>query len=275
MSGNATGEAPLHGWRAVLHEVIYEADTPGGKAFDVALFWLILLSVAAVMLESVATVAAGYAPVLRAAEWLFTLVFTVEYVLRLLCVQKPMRYATSFFGIVDLLAILPTYLSLLTPETRFLLVVRIFRLIRVFRVLKLARYVQEGAMLVRALRASRVKILIFLYSVVMLVIVIGAVMYVVEGEANGFTSIPRSVYWAVVTLTTVGYGDIAPATPIGQLLASVVMILGYGIIAVPTGIVTAEMTRLPGPVSTQACPVCSREGHAPDAAYCRFCGGRL
>lgn len=276
MSKDPTIEAPPGGWRAVLHEVIYEADTVAGKVFDVALFWLIILSVAAVMLESIPAVSAVHAPMLRGVEWVVTLVFTVEYVLRLLCVRRPSRYATSFFGIVDLLAILPTYLSLLVPETRFLLVIRVIRLIRVFRVLKLVRYVNESAVLIRALRASRVKILVFLYAVMMLVVVIGAIMYVVEGESHGFTSIPRSIYWAVVTLTTVGYGDVTPATPLGQMLASIVMIMGYGIIAVPTGIVTAEMTRgMPSSVSTQACSTCSRDGHAPDADYCKFCGTKL
>jgi voltage-gated potassium channel len=263
------------GWRGRVHEVIYEADTPTGKAFDIALFWAILLSVAAVMLESVPHIARSYTRPLRAMEWGFTFLFTLEYLLRLISVRQPLRYALSFFGLVDLLAIVPTYLSLILPSTRFLLVIRVLRLLRIFRVLKLARYVYEGGMLAHALRASRIKILVFLYTVLMAVVVVGAVMYVVEGEANGFTSIPVSVYWAIVTMTTVGYGDIAPGTPLGKMLASVVMIMGYGIIAVPTGIVSVELAQVSKRVTTQACPTCSREGHAPDAVFCKYCGGEL
>lgn len=267
----------LVGWRARLHEIIYEVDTPLGKAFDVALIWLIILSVVAVMIESVRGVHPAVRDLLRGAEWVFTLLFTVEYVVRLLCVDRPIRYATSFFGLVDLLAVLPTYLSVLFPQTRFLLVIRILRLLRVFRILKLARYVREASVLVRALRASRVKILVFVYTVLTLVVVVGALMYVVEGAQGEFTSIPRSVYWAIVTLTTVGYGDISPTTVLGQVLASVVMILGYGIIAVPTGIVTMEMVNVArsGPVTSQACQSCGRTGHDTDARFCKFCGGGL
>ncbi len=265
------------GWKDRLHEVIFEADTPAGKAFDVVLLWCILLSVAAVVLESVKGIEAVYGSWLRFAEWGFTILFTIEYVLRLMCVRRPAAYARSFFGVVDLLAILPTYVSLFIPGMQPLLLLRALRLIRVFRVLKLARYVGESQVLMNALRASRVKITVFLVTVLMLVLVIGTLMYLIEGEENGFTSIPKGVYWAVVTMTTVGYGDIAPHTVLGQTLAAGVMILGYGIIAVPTGIVTAEIAFASrgGLVSTQACRSCSAEGHDPDAKFCKFCGEEL
>ncbi len=227
--------------RARLHEVIFESDTPAGRYFDLALIWLILLSVATVVLESVREVRELYGPQLYALEWVFTLLFTVEYFLRLLSVRRPLRYATSFFGIVDLFAIIPTYLSILVPGSQYLLVIRILRLLRVFRLLKLSEYVAEADTLRLALRASRRKISVFISAVVLLVVIIGALMYVIEGEVNGFTSIPRSIYWAIVTLTTVGYGDLSPKTSLGQMLASVVMVIGYGIIAVPTGIVSVEL----------------------------------
>jgi voltage-gated potassium channel len=264
-------------WRKKLHEIIFEADTAAGKAFDVALIVSILLSVVAVMLESVKTIEQSYGSLLRTLEWLLTILFTIEYILRLLCVTRPLQYATSFFGLVDLLAILPTYLSLLLPGSHYLLVIRTLRLLRVFRVLKLVQYVSEAHLLKQALYASRRKIAVFLFTVLTLVIIIGALMYVIEGEAGGFTSIPRSMYWAIVTLTTVGYGDIAPQTGIGQTLAALVMVLGYGIIAVPTGIVTVELSQLytASALSTQACPACAAEGHDVDAIYCKFCGTRL
>ena len=263
-------------WRSRAHAIIFEAETPSGRMFDVLLIWAIMLSVFAVMLDSVEEVAVQWGGALRAAEWVFTVLFTVEYGLRIACVRRPSRYIFSFYGVIDLLAILPTYVGVLFPQTHFFLVIRALRLLRVFRVLKLARYVEASGLLLRALRASRVKILVFMYFVITLVVVIGAVMYVVEGAENGFTSIPRSVYWAIVTLTTVGYGDISPQTALGQMLASLVMILGYGIIAVPTGIVTAELSRdVTREVSTVACPSCSLEGHAPDATYCKHCGSKL
>lgn len=263
-------------WRGQIHAIIFEAETPLGKLFDVLLIWAIILSVLTVMLESVSEVARDWGSVLRVAEWIFTVMFTIEYALRISCVGRPSRYIFSFYGIIDLLAILPTYVGVLFPQTRFLLVIRALRLLRIFRVLKLARYVEASGLLTRALRASRIKILVFLYFVLTLVVVIGAVMYVVEGSENGFTSIPRSVYWAIVTLTTVGYGDISPNTPLGQVLASIVMIMGYGIIAVPTGIVTAEMTRgMSREVSTASCSSCSLDGHADDAVYCKYCGSKL
>lgn len=263
-------------WQQVLHEVIYEADTRSGKIFDVVLIICILLSVIAVLLESVQEIRAEHGSLLIRIEWFFTILFTIEYLLRLVSVGRPVKYASSFFGVVDLLAILPTYLSLLFPGTHYLLVIRALRILRVFRVLKLVPYVRESAMLMQALRASRRKIMIFLYAVLTLVIIIGSIMYMIEGEENGFTSIPRSIYWAIVTLTTVGYGDIAPNTAIGQALAAVVMIMGYAIIAVPTGIVTAELTQVKSKdVSTQACPQCSAEGHDVDALFCKRCGAKL
>jgi voltage-gated potassium channel len=263
-------------WRHKLHEIIFEADTPAGKAFDVTLFVMILLSTLVVILESVASLRLRYGPLFIALEWGFTVLFTVEYLLRLLCVSRPLHYMFSFFGLVDLLAILPTYFSLLVPSSHYLLVIRIVRLLRIFRVLKLGEYLREASLLQQALIASRRKISVFLLTVSLLVIVIGTVMYVVEGERNGFINIPTSIYWAIVTLTTVGYGDLAPKTTLGQLLASVVMLLGYGIIAIPTGIVTLELSRASrGPISTQACPHCGRQGHDYDAGYCKYCGGTL
>jgi voltage-gated potassium channel len=269
-------ERPSTGWRGRLHQVIFEADTPAGRAFDVTLIWLILLSVTAVLLESIREYRLQFGHLLFAAEWIFTLVFTVEYVLRLVAVRRPLRYATSFFGIVDLIAIAPTYLSVLVPGTQYLLVVRILRLLRVFRILKLAEYLTEADVLVRALRASQRKISVFLLTVLTLVVIIGALIYLVEGEENGFTSIPTSIYWAIVTLTTVGYGDLSPQTALGRILASIVMIIGYGIIAVPTGIVTVELAQASRrPVSTQACPSCSAQGHDVDAVHCKYCGAAL
>ena len=212
---------------------------------------------------------------LRAVEWALTAAFTLEYVLRLLAVDRPGRYARSFFGVVDLLAILPTYLSLVQPETQALMVIRAIRLLRVFRILKLTHFLAEGQLLTNALRASRRKITVFLGVIVTVVIIVGALMYVIEGEEHGFTSIPVSMYWAVVTMTTVGYGDIAPRTPLGQFLASLLMILGYGIIAVPTGIVTVELANAGRAVSRQACPSCGAEGHDVDASHCKYCGVHL
>ncbi|HEY1016182.1 MAG TPA: ion transporter [Herpetosiphonaceae bacterium] len=261
-------------WKHQLHEVIFESETRAGKAFDLCLLVTITLSVITVILDSVAGIRTSYGPLLLGLEWGFTLLFSLEYGLRLLSVQQPGRYATSFFGIVDLLALLPSYLSLLIPGTQYLLVIRMVRLLRVFRILKLVEFLHEGRMLQRALVASWRKISVFLVTVLILVIIIGASMYVVEGEAHGFTNIPVSMYWAVVTLTTVGYGDLAPKTGLGQMLASVVMLLGYAIIAIPTGIVTMELTR-PRPLSNQACLVCGREGHDADAAFCKYCGGAL
>ncbi len=267
---------PADSWRARLHEIIFEAETPGGRAFDVALLLAIVLSVIAVCLESVGSIRAQYGGPLRALEWLFTLLFTVEYVLRLLSVGRPWRYALSFYGLVDLLAVAPTYLSLLVAGTQSLIVIRALRLLRIFRILKLAQFVGEARMLHAAMRASSRKIIVFLGTVLTLVLIIGALMYLIEGADNGFTSIPQSVYWAIVTMTTVGYGDVAPQSVPGKVLASAVMILGYGIIAVPTGIVTVEMaSALKHSTRTEACMECGAEGHAVDAVYCKYCGTRL
>ena len=276
-------QAPKTPWRHHLHTVIFEADTPAGKAFDVVLLASILASIAAVMLESVAPVRERYGTALAAAEWIFTILFTIEYVLRLLTVRHPTRYARSFFGVVDLLSVLPTYISLFIPGSHALIVIRGLRLLRVFRVLKMARYVGEGQILLLALRQSRPKITVFLVGVFSVVVIVGSVMYLVEGAANpesGFSSIPAGIYWAIVTMTTVGYGDITPQTVIGKTLASMVMVLGYGIIAVPTGIVSAEIVqaaqkRTGRAVTTRACRACSAEGHDIDATHCKFCGASL
>jgi voltage-gated potassium channel len=267
---------PQRSWREVLFEVIFEADTPAGKWFDIALILCIALSVIAVMLDSVGSVRAKYAGLLLTVEWFFTILFTVEYILRLVCVITPMRYAVSFFGIVDLLAILPTYMSLLIFSSRYLAVVRVLRVLRIFRVLKLGHHTKEATLLKKALLASRRKIIVFLFVVLTLVVIIGSLIYMIEGEENGFTSIPRSVYWAVVTLTTVGYGDISPNTSAGQFLAAIVMILGYSIIAVPTGIVTAQISQAyKGKPTSQVCPKCCAEGHDADAKHCKLCGTKL
>lgn len=270
---------PAGGWRERVHEVIFEADTPIGKAFDVALLVAIAASIVAVMLESVAGIRERFGVELFRVEWAFTILFTIEYLIRLLSVKRPLRYALSFYGIVDLLAIIPTYLELFSfvDETRSLLLIRCLRLLRIFRVFKLARYVGEASELSRALTASRAKIFVFLWTVAMVVLIVGSAMYLIEGPEHGFTSIPKSVYWAIVTMTTVGYGDIAPQTVLGQVLASILMIAGYGIIAVPTGIVSAEMAgiRRDRPVSTQACWACLAEGHRHDATHCFRCGEPL
>lgn len=260
-----------------IYEIIFEADTPLGKLFDVLLLGAIFASVLAVCLDSVESIHSRYPQELVIAEWIFTALFTVELVLRLVTVSKPFGYIFSFYGLVDILAILPSYLSLLLPGTQHLLVIRILRLLRIFRVLKLGRYVSESQILVRAIRNSRAKISVFLFSVLTLVVVIGAAMYLIEGRENGFDSIPRSMYWAIVTLTTVGYGDITPQTVAGQLLSSALMIMGYGIIAIPTGIVTAELTSVarPADMTTRTCPSCMSEGHQSRAQFCFACGGEL
>ncbi|HKJ04541.1 MAG TPA: ion transporter [Geopsychrobacteraceae bacterium] len=263
-------------WRRVLHEVIFEADTPVGKSFDVLLIVCILASVVAVMLDSIGAVRLQFGTLLYGIEWFFTVLFTVEYLMRLACVGRPLKYATSFYGVVDLLAIIPTYLSLMLPGSQYLLVIRILRILRIFRILKLVTYLSEARLLMQALRSSGRKISVFLFTVLTLVVIFGSLMYVIEGPENGFTSIPRSIYWAIVTLTTVGYGQVAPQTPFGQFLASIVMIMGYGIIAVPTGIVTVEMSQaFTRKISTQSCPECSAEGHDVDASHCKFCGSLL
>jgi voltage-gated potassium channel len=272
MAAPSSERRPDEGWRLRLHEVIFEAETRAGRTFDIVLLWAIVLSVVAVMLESVPGIRAEHGELLFTIEWVFTALFTVEYALRLVSVKYPLRYATSFFGVVDLCAILPGYLSLLVPGSHYLLVVRILRVVRVFRIFKLTEHLYEADVLLVAIRASRRKIIVFLTTVVALVVIIGSMMYVIEGEENGFTSIPMSVYWAIVTMTTVGYGDLSPKTAVGMTLASAVMILGYGIIAVPTGIVTAEISRVTRKqVTTQACPGCGAQGHDHDAVYCKYC----
>lgn len=264
-------------WKNKLHEVIFEADTPMGKLFDVILLWAILISVVAVMLETVDFIRLEYGLLLYIIEWTLTGLFTIEYLLRLLAVGKPIKYATSFMGIIDLLSTIPTYIGLFIAGPQYMLVLRTVRLLRVFRILKLRRYVLEAQVLINAIKASMAKITVFIGAVVVLVLIMGTVMYIVEGPDNGFTSIPYSMYWTIVTITTVGYGDIAPQTALGQSIASFVMLLGYGIIAVPTGIVSAELNRAKQfkDISTQACPQCSREGHDKDAKHCKYCGADL
>ena len=263
--------------RQRLHSLIYEHDTPAERAFDVVFMVAIVVSVLVVMLDSVAAVSARWGPALQAAEWAFTVLFTIEYVLRVWAANEPARYARSFFGVVDLLALLPTYLSILFPPGRFLIAFRILRVLRVFRILKLAQYVSEAAVLTSALRASRRKIVVFVSTVIAIVVVVGSLMYLVEGPASGFTSIPQGIYWAIVTLTTVGYGDISPMTALGRFIASVLMVLGYGIIAVPTGIVTLELQRAASgtPTVERTCPRCRLDRHDADAWFCKRCGERL
>lgn len=268
---------PLTGFRRRLYVIIFEADTVAGRRFDIGLVLVILLSIAVVIADSVPSVGREHGLALNALEWFFTLLFSAEYIARLLCVRHPLRYATSFFGIIDLLSVLPTYIALLVPEAYALLDIRILRLLRIFRIFKLTQYVAEYTMLGRALKASARKILVFLATVLMAVLIFGTILYVVEGPANGFTSIPTAMYWAIVTMTTVGYGDITPQTPLGKLIASCMMLLGWGILAVPTGIVTAEMTslRIGRRPTTRTCPACLTEGHEPEAKFCDNCGAKL
>lgn len=261
--------------RELCRLIIFEADTPAGKAFDVALIVSIASSVLAVCLDSVPYLHARFQGSFNLIEWTFTILFTIEYFLRLWSVRSPTYYARSFYGIVDLAAILPTYLSLFYTGAEFLVVVRLLRVLRIFRILKLVHYLEGSRIIMRALRASRPKIVVFVSAIFVLVTIIGSLMYLIEGEAGGFTSIPMGIYWAIVTLTTVGYGDLAPNTPLGKLLASIVMIMGYGIIAVPTGIVTAEFTRRETSTTTRSCPNCSAEAHLDIAEHCYRCGHAL
>lgn len=266
------------GWRSKIHEIIYEADTPIGKWFDIVLFLLIIISVILVMLESVKEVDVEYHKVLLIFEWIITIFFTVEYIARIISIKKPFKYIFSFYGIIDFISTIPLYISYIFAGSQVLLAVRALRLLRVFRILKLVQFLGEASQLKRALRASRAKIVVFIYVVLILSVIMGTIMYLVESDESGFTSIPRSIYWAIVTLTTVGYGDIAPVTSLGQLIATMVMILGYGIIAVPTGIVTAEFTKQEKSkvdTNTQACPTCSSEGHKDRAIHCYNCGSAL
>ena len=269
---------PVH-WRERAHSVIFESDSTAGRRFDLWLIGLILLSVLVVMADSVQGLHNRYSLTFSVLEWLFTLCFTLEYLARLFCHPQPLRYATSFFGVVDLVSVLPTYLALVVPEVHALIDVRVLRLLRVFRVLKLAAYVTEYQSLLGALAASRRKIMVFLSAVLMVVLVLGTVMYVVEGPANGYPNIPTSVYWAITTMTTVGFGDITPKTDLGRLISSVMMLLGWGTLAVPTGIVTAEMAvRRQQPEHGSPlcrCPACHSEGHRTDARHCYACGAAL
>lgn len=269
---------PKHDWRHKLYEIIYEADTPAGKWFDVILLWVILLSIMLVMFESVEEINAKYQVFFNVAEWAITVLFTIEYIARIITVRRPLSYIFSFYGIIDLLSTLPKYLSLFLVGTQVLVVFRALRLLRVFRILKMHQYVGESQKLLNALRASRTKIFVFFFTILIICVVLGTIMYLVEERESGFTSIPKSIYWSIVTLTTVGYGDIAPVSVAGQFIASFIMILGYAIIAIPTGIVTSELTR--GKVDSelfdaQSCPNCLAERHPYKARYCYRCSAEL
>jgi voltage-gated potassium channel len=268
---------PLSPWREKVHEIIFEADTPIGKLFDVCLIIAIIASVIAVMLDSVEAINQQYGQWLFYIEWFFTVLFSIEYLLRLLSVRKPLLYAKSFFGLVDLLSILPSYIALFFAGAQTMMVIRGLRVLRIFRIFKLGEYLGEAHALIKAMRASQPKIAVFLYTVFIFVVIFGSAMYIVEGKEHGFTSIPTSIYWAIVTLTTVGYGDLAPQTPLGQMIASTVMIMGYAIIAVPTGIYSAELAREynSNKVTNIACRNCGEEGHDIDAQYCKYCGANL
>ena len=286
-----------HTWREKLHEIIYEADTPAGKAFDLILLVFILASIALVMLESVSEINAKYADTINTLEWIITILFSVEYIARIITVKKPLKYIFSFYGIIDLLSTIPKYLSFIFVGSHALVTLRALRLLRVFRILKLGRYLGASKQLQDSIVASRVKILVFLFAVLISSVIFGSIMYLVEGEENGFTNIPKSVYWCIVTLTTVGFGDIAPQTPLGQFITSIIMILGYGIIAVPTGIVSAEYVKSSNKaekeneersnnevipetypevdLNTQNCSSCLTPTHTDDAKFCRICGDKL
>lgn len=270
---------PLDGWRLRLYTIIFEADTKAGRSFDIVLIIAILLSILFVMLGSVGSIHAEHATLFSWVEIGFTALFTIEYLARLACVKYPLRYALSFFGIVDLLAMLPSYLALFFPEVYVLVDVRVLRLLRIFRIFKLTAYLTEFTTLGLALRASARKILVFLSVVLMVVVIMGTVMYAVEGPAHGYTSIPASIYWAITTMTTVGFGDITPKTDLGRFIASTMMLMGWGVLAVPTGIVTAEMTaqrrHFMSTPTTRTCQECLSEGHAADANFCQHCGARL
>ena len=266
----------LRPWRHNLHEIIYEADNPAGKLFDVTLLIIIAISIATAFLESVDAFKKNYYDQLFIAEWVITVLFTIEYFLRIVSIRQPLKYIFSFYGIVDLVALLPTYLGIFVEGTQALMVIRVLRLLRVFRVFKLGRFLGEGAGLLKALKASRFKIIVFLGGVLSIVCVLGSIMYIVEGTVKNtqFSSIPMSAYWAIVTLTTVGYGDISPQTDLGRAISSIVMLLGYAILAVPTGIVSVEMAKV-GSISTQSCPSCGAESHDEDAKHCKYCGAKL
>ena len=272
MSYNSKHKIPL---KQRLHEIIYEADTRAGKLFDVILLIAILASILFVMLESIQSIDEAYGSYLDIAEWVITILFSLEYVLRIITVKKPWKYIFSFYGIIDLLSTIPKYISLILIDSHNLAVLRALRLLRIFRILKITRYIGASNRLLIALKSSRAKISVFLLFVFILCIILGTIMYMIEGAENGFTSIPRSVYWAIVTLTTVGYGDIAPVTALGQLIASAIMILGYAIIAIPTGIVGSEMMNANIHTNTQSCPNCMRDSHQDGAIFCYHCGDKL
>jgi voltage-gated potassium channel len=258
-------------WR----EIIFEAETPAGRRFDVLLLWLIGLSVLTVILESEPSIAARYSHPLHLVEWFFTVVFTIEYLARLWVVRHPLSYAKSFYGIVDVLSVLPTYLMLLFPGAQALQVIRVLRMMRMFRIFKMARHVNGAELLVRALYASRAKVTVFFSFMLAITVIAGTLMYLIEGAERGFTSIPTGIYWAIVTITTLGFGDITPGTGLGRILTSVLVLTGYAIIAVPTGIVSAEISKLDGDDSSDACPSCGVHGHLPDARFCRRCGAPM
>lgn len=272
-------KSAIASWQNKLHEIIYEADTPAGIFFDVALLIVIVLSIILVMLESVSSLSQRYYWEFYTAEWIITIIFSIEYILRIIAIKRPTKYIFSFYGIVDFLSTIPTYIAFIAGGHNLLFAVRALRLLRIFRILKITRYVGESNKLIKALKDSRPKILVFLFAVFVLCIIMGTVMYLVEGPENGYTSIPIGVYWCIVTLTTVGFGDIHPVTPLGQAIASLIMITGYGIIAVPTGIVSAEFTRnmekKPIPINTQVCPHCNETKHLDNAEFCHNCGKRL
>lgn len=260
-------------WQDKLYIIIFEADTKAGKTFDIALLILIIISIISISMESIASINQVYNVTLSYIEWIITIVFTIEYFTRIVIVKDKSKYLLSFYGIIDLLAILPTYLSLFIPGTQFALVLRIFRLLRVFRILSLGRYVGESYVLWNALKASKYKIIVFLEGVLVVVVIVGTMMYLIEGEGSGFDSIPHAIYWSIVTLTTVGFGDIAPITPLGRFVASFLMLLGYGVIAVPTGIVSAELSR---PKSKHLlCNNCKKTIKAHDDQFCKYCGNQL
>ena len=265
----------LRPWQRRLHTVIFEAETPAGKTFDVLLLVAILLSVLAVVLESVAWINLRYRTQLRTVEWVFTILFTIEYVLRLICVAKPLRYVFSFYGIVDLLAVLPTYLIFIIPGAQELAVIRGLRLLRIFRIFKLGRFMGEAEALKIGLLRSRAKITVFLATVLISVTIMGALMHLIEGGQGGFTDIPQGIYWAIVTMTTVGFGDITPTTLMGKFVASVMMVFGYSLIIIPTGIISAEFARDSRHLNTETCPHCMKSGHEPGSNYCNRCGGLL
>jgi voltage-gated potassium channel len=275
MASEPTNSTVRAAWRDRWREIIFEAETPAGRRFDLLLLWLIGLSVIVVTLESVEAIRERWRPELIAAEWMFTILFTLEYVARLLVIRRPLAYMRSFYGLIDVLSFLPTYLALLIPGAQAFIVIRMLRLLRIFRILKMTRHVNGAELLMRALYASRAKITVFFLFLLTITVIAGTLMYLIEGAGRGYTSIPTSIYWAVVTITTLGFGDITPSTPLGKLLTSILSLTGYAILAVPTGIVSAEMSKLDGDDTTDACPSCGVHGHLPDARFCRRCGGML